>query len=66
MSAVKNDTAELAYNYVIVSTEIDLKQHAKELNQQLNGRGGGSSTAIQGTYFASEDSIKEVLLRTFA
>ena len=66
LSAVKNDTAELAYNYVIVSTEIDLKQHAKELNQQLNGRGGGSSTAIQGTYFASEDSIKEVLLRTFA
>lgn len=66
LSAVKNDTAELAYNYVIVSTEIDLKQHAKELNQQLNGRGGGSSTAIQGTYFASEECIREVLLRTFA
>ena len=50
-----------AYNYVIVSNAIDLKPHIKTLNQQLNGRGGGSSSAIQGTYFAGKELIEETL-----
>ena len=50
-----------AYNYVITSNALDLKQHVKTLNQQLNGRGGGTSTAIQGTYFASSKAIREKL-----
>ena len=50
-----------AYNYVIISNTLDLKQHVKTLNQQLNGRGGGTSTAIQGTYFASSKAIREKL-----
>ena len=50
-----------AYNYVIVSNAIDLKPHIKTLNQQLNGRGGGSSSAIQGTYFAEKELIEETL-----
>ena len=50
-----------AYNYVIVSNAIDLKPHIKTLNQQLNGRGGGSSSAIQGTYFAGKEIIEETL-----
>ena len=50
-----------AYNYVIVSNAIDLKPHIKTLNQQLNGRGGGSSSAIQGTYFADKELIEKTL-----
>lgn len=50
-----------AYNYVIVSNTLDLKQHVKTLNQELNGRGGGTSTAIQGSYFASSKAIRERL-----
>ena len=62
LSAVNPEEAHpAAYNYVIVSNQIDLKPHVKTLNQQLNGRGGGNSTAIQGTYFAGRESIKEIL-----
>ena len=50
-----------AYNYVIVSNAIDLKLHVKTLNGQLNGRGGGNSSAIQGTYFADKELIVETL-----
>ena len=63
LSAVNPEEAHpAAYNYVIVSNQIDLKQHVKTLNQQLNGRGGGSSTAIQGTYFAGKELIEEALI----
>ena len=55
------ETHPAAYNYVIVSNAIDLKSYVKTLNSQLNGRGGGNSSAIQGTYFADKDIIKETL-----
>ena len=62
LSQVQTDAAEgAAYNYVIVSTTLDLKQQVNVLNRQLNGRGGGSSTAIQGTYFAAEQTIRNAL-----
>jgi len=62
LSEAEAATAETpAYNYVIISNTLDLKQHVKTLNQQLNGRGGGTSTAIQGTYFASSKAIREKL-----
>ena len=64
LSAVIVESEEVqptAYNYVIVSNTIDLKLHIKTLNQQLNGRGGGNSSAIQGTYFADKETITEVL-----
>ena len=64
LSAVIVESEEVqptAYNYVIVSNTIDLKLHIKTLNQQLNGRGGGSSSAIQGTYFAGKEIIEETL-----
>jgi len=54
-------TENTAYNYVIMSNTLDLKPHVKSLNQQLNGRGGGTGTAIQGTYFASKKIIGETL-----
>ena len=62
LSAVEAEgTQAPAYNYVIVSNAIDLKLHVKTLNGQLNGRGGGNSTAIQGTYCAAKDLIVETL-----
>ena len=62
LSAVEAEgTQSPAYNYVIVSNAIDLKLHIKTLNGQLNGRGGGNSSAIQGTYFAAKDLIVETL-----
>ena len=62
LSAVEAEGAQSpAYNYVIVSNAIDLKLHVKTLNGQLNGRGGGNSSAIQGTYFADKELIVETL-----
>ena len=64
LSAISVESEEVhptAYNYVIVSNAIDLKLHVKTLNGQLNGRGGGNSSAIQGTYFAAKDLIVETL-----
>ena len=62
LSAVEAEGAQSpAYNYVIVSNAIDLKLHVKTLNGQLNGRGGGNSSAIQGTYFADKELIVEML-----
>jgi len=62
LSAVEAEEAQSpAYNYVIVSNAIDLKLHVKTLNGQLNGRGGGNSSAIQGTYFADKELIVETL-----
>ena len=51
--------------YVIVSNAVDLKQYAKTLNRQLNGRGGGNSATIQGTYFAPKEVIAETLKTLF-
>lgn len=61
LSEAETSAAEAsAYNYVIITDALDLKQYVKTLNQQLNGR-GGTSTAIQGTYFASPAIIREKL-----
>lgn len=62
LSEVKNSSDSVtAYNYVIVSNERDLKLCVKTLNQRLNGRGGGNSSAIQGTYYAEKDAVTEML-----
>lgn len=66
LSEVSTGTSEgPAYNYVIVSDTADLKQYVKTLNQQLNGRGGGNATAIQGTFFSPKETVRETLYRLF-
>ncbi len=52
---------ETGYLYVIASTRIDLKAAAKTLNEQLNGRGGGSKEMIQGTFFSDLGKIREAV-----
>lgn len=52
---------ENGYAYVIISHSIDLKSLARDLNTALNGRGGGKSDVIQGSFQADEDTIRKVL-----
>ncbi len=45
------------YNYILGSENVDLKEKAKEINESLKGRGGGSKTMISGSVKASKDEI---------
>lgn len=52
-----NDTE--GYRYVIASSIPGLREKATEINAVLSGRGGGSDTMIQGSFSASEQTIRE-------
>lgn len=54
------------YNYVILSAGEDLRAHVKTLNAKLNGRGGGNSEMIQGSFAAEEQIITEVMQEEFS
>lgn len=53
------------YSYVIISHSVDLKKHVKSLNERLNGRGGGRSEVLQGSFQSDEETIKKVLHEEF-
>ncbi len=46
------------YKYIIMSRKIDLKPLAKEINNALDGRGGGSSEMITGSCKAKREVIE--------
>ena len=46
-----------AWRYVMASENIDMRAEAKRINSALGGRGGGSTTMIQGTLTATESDI---------
>lgn len=51
------------YQYVILDNENDLRALAKELNSQLNGRGGGKPNFIQGSVQAVREQIEMFFAR---
>ncbi len=59
-AAFSGDDIE-GYTYVIGSRNIALNAISKQLNAQLNGRGGGRPDMIQGTFKASKTEIIEAL-----
>lgn len=50
-----------AYQFALGSGSIDVRPISKALNQQLEGRGGGSSLMVQGMWNASEDDIRQAI-----
>jgi alanyl-tRNA synthetase len=46
------------FKYVISSDKYDVRSMSKDINSALNGRGGGNSGMIQGSFKASLDDIK--------
>ena len=54
-----------AFSYCIGSVSYDCRAAAKELNADLDGRGGGSPQMIQGSFHASENSIRSAVSRIF-
>ena len=51
-----NDTD--GYAYIIASSTVNLRDTARQINADLNGRGGGQPTMIQGTFKASREQIE--------
>ena len=46
------------FTYLLASRTVDLKACIGDINRTLNGRGGGSSAMMQGTFLCSEDAIR--------
>ena len=52
----KTDTA---YAYTICSRNVDLKTLCKDINQNLNGKGGGKNGMVQGSVLANHKEIED-------
>lgn len=50
-----------AYNYIILSETLNLRNIKKDLNQKLNGKGGGKPDMIQGSFSTTKENIEETL-----
>ena len=50
---------------MICAREPVLRDAVKTLNKELNGRGGGDPTLVQGTFFAGRAEIERALEATF-
>ena len=53
------------YAYFICSKTVNLAALSKQLNAQLNGRGGGRPDNIQGFFQSDIQTIREVFVKTF-
>lgn len=61
--ALFSKTEEGQYKYVIASESVDLRAKTREINQAINGKGGGSTSLIQGKASCEEEGIREAMLR---
>lgn len=50
-----------SYRYCIASSNVDLRQLGKNLNEAFAGRGGGKPEIIQGSLNGNEEEIKKFL-----
>lgn len=57
-AALSGNDAE-GYSYILYSETLDLIKLAKDINEKLNGRGGGKSPMIQGSIKADKETIKK-------
>lgn len=57
LAAVFAGNDENGYRYVVGSRDMDVRGVSKEMNQSLNGRGGGKPEMVQGTVSCSEEEI---------
>lgn len=58
VSDANTDGEPPAISYCIGSSGPDLKKVSKELNTEFNGRGGGSSEMIQGTFYTGRKKLE--------
>lgn len=61
--AVFSQNEDGSHKYAIGEIGGDLRQHTKEMNAALNGRGGGKPFFVQGSVQAAEKEIREFFAR---
>ena len=52
---------ENAYRYILGASDLPLRTLIKDINQKLNGKGGGNGQMVQGTFNASYSDIEQVI-----
>ena len=52
---------ESGYKYSVISRTEDVRQTGKDMNEALNGRGGGKPECIQGSVASTAEEIKEYI-----
>ena len=57
LSIVFSGNDKSGYSYIACSLDYDMKMVAKQINSNLNGRGGGRDTMIQGKVNSLKDTI---------
>lgn len=65
LAAVFSGSDKEGYKYVVCSREKDAAALGKDLNRELNGRGGGKNPMIQGSVQAKEAEIREFLEKAY-
>lgn len=56
-----SEIPEGGFQYVLGSQDEDMRLLSRELNQALNGRGGGSMQMAQGTFFTEKEQLCAIL-----
>lgn len=65
LAAVFSGSDGEGYKYVVCSREKDAAALGKEMNRELNGRGGGKNPMIQGSVQAKEAEIREFIEKAY-
>lgn len=47
------------YKYIIASETVDLRAVSKQINERISGRGGGSSSMLQGSCIADRETVEK-------
>ena len=61
VAAVFSGSDDTGFRYIIGSRSVDLRSAAKEINEGISGRGGGSPEMIQGNCSACTETIQNYL-----
>lgn len=61
--AVFSDNGDGTYKYAMGEKDGNLREFTKEMNQALNGRGGGKPFFVQGSVSSSEEEIRKFFER---
>lgn len=52
---------ENAYRYILGASDLPLRTLIKDINQKLNGKGGGNDQMVQGTFNTAYSDIEQVI-----
>ncbi|MCI6487156.1 MAG: alanine--tRNA ligase-related protein [Clostridiales bacterium] len=61
MAGAFSGSDETGYMYIIGSKNIDLRSHSREINDAINGKGGGTAEMIRGRASTSAENIQKIM-----